>query len=101
MFQGPEDGFQVLARHSVPLKVLAVDCQGSAVTSSAAADVVVQAPNSPDIEIPLTQQGSGLWTATWTPAMGASGVSLLARVNKSLARHECTIGHGGAFRDCS
>ena len=41
-------------------------------------------PNTPDVEIPLIHQGSGLWTATWTPAMGASGVTLLARVSASV-----------------
>jgi uncharacterized protein (TIGR03437 family) len=83
VFDSPGDGFQVPARHSVPLQVLAADCNGNAVTNDAAAEVVVQAPNAPDVQIPLIQQGSGLWTATWTPAMGASGVTLLARVNKS------------------
>ncbi len=83
VFQSPGDAFQVLARHPVPLQVLAADCEGNAVADNAAADVVVQEPNSPDVLIPLIRQGSGLWTATWTPATGASEVSLLARVNKS------------------
>jgi hypothetical protein len=70
VFQSPGDSFDVRARRPVPLQVQAADCQGNAVANSAAADVIVQAPNSPDIEIPLTHQGNGLWTATWTPAEG-------------------------------
>ena len=54
---------------AVPLQVLAVDCAGNAVTDNATADVVVHVPGAPDVEIPLIHQGSGLWTATWTPAM--------------------------------
>ena len=83
VFDSPGDGFEVLARHPVPLQVLAVGCDGNAV-NDAAAEVVVQMPNTPDVEIPLIHQGSGLWTATWTPAMGASGVTLLARVSASV-----------------
>ena len=83
VFHSPADSFQVLARHPVPLQVLAVDCAGNAVTDNAAADVVMQVPGVPDVEIPLIHQGGGLWTATWTPAMGESSVTLLARVNKS------------------
>jgi uncharacterized protein (TIGR03437 family) len=84
VFNSPADSFQVPARRPVPLQVLAIDCAGNAVTDNAAADVVVQVPGAPDVKIPLIRQGSGLWTATWTPAMGSSGVTLLARVNKSM-----------------
>ncbi len=84
VFDSPGDSFEVLARHPVPLQVLAVDCNGNAITNNAAVDVAVQVPNAPDVEIALIYQGSGLWTATWTPAMGASGVTLQARVNKSV-----------------
>jgi uncharacterized protein (TIGR03437 family) len=83
VFDSPGDSFEVLARHPVSLQVLAVDCNGNAITNNAAADVAVQVPNAPDVEIALIYQGSGLWTATWTPAMGASDVTLQARVNKS------------------
>jgi hypothetical protein len=82
VFRSPEQNFEVTAQVPVALEVISRDCAtGKAIrhAAGAAVQVLIGGPNNPPVA--LIDDGSGVWTGTWTPAAAASQVNLTARTD--------------------
>ena len=82
VLRSPEPGFQVSAQVPVAIELAARDCAtGKMIKQStgAAAQLVIGGKNTP---IALVDDGTGIWTGTWTPAEASPLVNLAARVDQ-------------------
>jgi uncharacterized protein (TIGR03437 family) len=87
VFRSPEPAFQVTAQVPVPVQVTARDCStGKAIRQpgGASVQILTAAPNGPLTSLPVTlwDDGTGIWTGTWTPIAASPQLNLIARVDQ-------------------
>jgi hypothetical protein len=83
VMRSPEPGFLLKAQVPVPLQLIARDCATGRLVKQlggALEQVVIGTKDSPTI--PLVDDGSGVWTGTWTPSTASAQLGIAARVDQ-------------------
>ncbi len=83
VLRSPEPGFLATAQTPVALQVIAKDCAtGKVIRQSGGASVQVFLDSLSNSAVTLTDDGTGIWTGTWTPVAPAGQINLIARVDQ-------------------